>query len=91
MDQESLKSILILGRLPLRMLGIEHVHRFLIGPRFRIQKGLIFDIWGGELMIFKHVNNLKICCLGSGFFLNSNRCKRVFGIKVPCQKSFCNS
>jgi len=41
MDQESLKSILILGRLPLRMLGIEHVHRFLIGPRFRIQKGLV--------------------------------------------------
>jgi len=37
MDQESLKSILILGRLPLRLLGIEHVHRFLIGPRFRIQ------------------------------------------------------
>jgi hypothetical protein len=43
MDQESLKSILILGRLPLRMLGIEHVHRFLIGPRFRIHKGLMYS------------------------------------------------
>jgi hypothetical protein len=28
MDQESLKSILILGRLPLRLLGIGQVYRF---------------------------------------------------------------
>ena len=39
MDQESLKSILILGRLPLRLLGIGQVYRFL-GPRFRIEMGL---------------------------------------------------
>ena len=41
MDQESLKSILILGRLPLCLFGIGQVYRFL-GPRFWIEMGL----WG---------------------------------------------
>lgn len=42
MDQESLKSILILGRLPLCLVEIEQVNRFFIGPKFRIQKDLMY-------------------------------------------------
>jgi hypothetical protein len=49
MDLDSLKGILILGRFPLHLLGIDHVHRFIRSqvsnqwvPGFESQKGLMY-------------------------------------------------